>query len=120
MSAETDAAGSVTALLKRTDPLWWWLRENFKLPSLAAIASVVAGSVLWIYNQRADLRALQAQQKTLATSDQVAAVQSSLEAIRTQLDDHGDRLDRLERNWDDAGRVAAEIRVRPRRSAAAR
>jgi Tfp pilus assembly protein PilO len=95
--------------------MWWWLRENFKLPSLAAIASVVAGSGLWIYNQRADLHALQAQQKTLATSDQVATVQSSLEALRTQLEDQGDRLDRLERNWDDAGRVAAETRVPKRR-----
>jgi hypothetical protein len=116
VSDQAEAEGSVTAILKRADPVWWWLRENFKLPSVAAIVSVVAGSVLWIYNQRADLHALQAQQKTLATSDQVAAVQSALEAIRTQLNDHGDRLDRLERNWDDAGRVAAETRIRTGRS----
>lgn len=115
MADSPEDAGSVTAILKRADPVWWWLRENFKLPSLAAIASVIAGSGVWIYNQRADLHALQAQQKTLATSDQVAALQASLEAIRTQLDDHGDRLDRIERNWDDAGKVAAEIRLRPRR-----
>jgi hypothetical protein len=113
--SEAADAGSVTSVLKRVDPAWWWLRENFKLPSLAAIASVVAGSGVWIYNQRADLHALQAQQKTLATSDQIAGLQRSLDALGDQLGAQGTRLDRLERNWDDAGRVAAETRIRPRR-----
>ena len=113
MSEEADA-GSVTSLLRRVDPAWWWLRENFKLPSLAAIAGVIATAGLWLYHQRADLRDLQAQIKTMATSDQVNGVSESLKALSVQLDDQADRLDRLERNWDDAGRVAAEIRVRPR------
>ncbi len=116
MSGEADAEGSVTAILKRADPLWWWLRENFKLPSLAAIASVLAGSGLWLYHQRADLRDLQAQIKTLATSDQQNGIAESLKALSVQLDDQAARLDRLERNWDDAGRVAAETAPRrPRR-----
>lgn len=106
--------GSITSLLKRADPVWWWLRENFKLPSIAVILSIAGGAGAWIYTQRADLHALQAQQKTLATSDQVAGVASSLEGLRVQLEDQAGRLDRLERNWDDAGRVAAEIRVKRR------
>jgi hypothetical protein len=105
VGADRDLDGSVTGLLKRVDPLWWWLRENFRLPSLGVIASVIAGAGVWLFNQRGDLRGLQAQQKTLATADQVAAVQHSLDSLKTQLDDQGGRIDRLERNWDDAGRV---------------
>lgn len=100
-------AGSVTAILKRTDPLWWWLRENFKLPSLISLAVVLAGAGSWIYVQRSDLAGIETAIKGLATTAQVAA-------LGEKLDDQGDRLDRLERNWDDAGRVAAEFKPRRR------
>jgi DNA polymerase III epsilon subunit-like protein len=108
---ETDP-GSVTSLLRRADPVWWWLRENFKLPSLAAIASVLAGAGVWLYNQRADVHGLEAQLKTLATSDQVAAVQRDVAGMRSDINDHDSRIDRIERYLDQAHAVAQE---RPRR-----
>jgi len=114
MIEPAEAEGSVTAILKRADPLWWWLRENFKLPSLISLALAIAGAGSWIYVQRSDLAGLDRQIKNLATSDQVSAVGESLKALSVQLDDQGDRLDRLERNWDDAGRVAAEFKPRRR------
>lgn len=107
--------GSITSLLKRADPVWWWLRENFKLPSLAAIAGIVATAGLWLYNQRADLHAMQSQLQTLATSDQVAALDRSLVGIRADLDDHAGRIDRIERYLDQAHAVALERPRRPRR-----
>lgn len=121
MSDATEAEGSVTAILKRADPLWWWLRENFKLPSLVAIAALVAGAAGWIWLQSHRLDQLADLQKsTAAVTDELKSVGESLKALSVQLEDQGDRLDRLERNWDDAGRVAAEIRVRPRRPAGPR
>lgn len=58
MTEEADV-GSVTSLLKRTDPLWWWLRENFKLPSLLTIGGLLVSGGAWLWTEHAALRDLQ-------------------------------------------------------------
>lgn len=114
-SENAEDASSVTAVLKRGAPAWWWLRENFRPPSIAAIAGVVVTAGGWIWHEHAALEELGEHQKGLATSAQVAELKSSLDAIRTALEDHGDRIARIERYLDGAHQIALEPPKRPRR-----
>lgn len=113
-SANDHAEGPLTRRLRRLDPTWWWLRENFKLPSLATIAGVLASAGVWIWSQHTALERLAGKLDGLATADQVAALAGSVNVLRAQVGDQGDRLDRLERNWDDAGRVLDQYPARRR------
>jgi hypothetical protein len=105
------ADGPLTRRLRRLDPTWWWIRENFKLPSLGAIAGVLATGGVWIWHQHTDLVALEEQLKGLATADQVRELAAHVDRLGDQLGDQGDRIERLEVNWDRVTEVA-EIPVR--------
>jgi hypothetical protein len=101
---------SVTAILKRSDPLWWWLRENFRLPSLIAIATCVLTATAWIYTQHLDLRLLKEHDpgpKLEEIAGQLSAVLQAQSAMQQRLEDFGQRVDRQEHKWERVEEVAA-------------
>jgi hypothetical protein len=121
MSGETEEHGhSVTAILKATDPAWWWLRENFRLPSLVAIAGCMVTSAAWIYSQHLDLQQLKKHDpgpKLEEIAGQLSAVLQAQSAMQQRLEDFGERIDRQERRWERVDEVAEATprkRTRPR------
>jgi hypothetical protein len=106
-----------TGILKRQAPLWWWLRENFKLPALGAIAGCILSAGAWLWSQHVDLEQLKNRddpKPALARIEaQLSEVLQAQSAMKQQLADFGERIDRQDQKW---ARVedAAEIRV-PRR-----
>jgi len=111
LSAATEEELGATAVLKKWAPVWWWLRENFKLPSVGAIAGILASATVWIWHQHTDLVGLEGQLKGLATADQIRELAGRLDRFADHLDDQDNRLGRLEDNWDHASGVAADFRV---------
>lgn len=106
--------GGATGILKRQAPLWWWLRENFKLPAIGTLAGCIVTAGVWIGSQHADLQQLKKQGPALERIEaQLSEVLQSQSAMKQQLADFGERIDRQDQKW---ARVedAAEIRV-PRR-----
>ena len=111
---------SVTSILRRSDPLWWWLRENFKLPSLLALLACVATSAGWIYTQHLDLRLLKEHDpgpKLQEIAGQLSEVLQAQSGMRQRLEDFGDRIDRQERKWERVEAVAAAPPPEPPRKA---
>ena len=100
--------GPLTRRLRRLDPTWWWLRENFKLPSLGAIGALVLSAGGWIWSQHMALEHLAGKLEGLATAAQVQELAGKLEVLRSQGDDQDERLGRLEQQWDRVTRVADE------------
>lgn len=114
---EEPAQHSVTAILKATDPAWWWLRENFKLPSVVAIAVCVATAGAWIYTQHLDLEQLKKHDpgpKLEAIAEQLSAVLQAQSAMQQRLEDFGERIDRQEARWDRVDQVAQAEPARSR------
>jgi hypothetical protein len=112
--------GSITGALRRIDPVWWWLRENFRLPSLVAIAGCVVTSAAWIYSQHLDLEQLKKHDPSAKLEEiagQLSAVLQAQSAMQQRLEDFGDRIDRQEARWDRVDQVAEATphkRTRPR------
>jgi hypothetical protein len=102
------AEGPLTRRLRRLDPTWWWLRENFKLPSVSALAGVILAAGTWIWQQHSELVELGRKIDKLATSAEVAALDSHVDVLEAELGDQGDRLSRVEANWDRVQGVADE------------
>ena len=100
---------SVTSRLKVADPLWWWLRENFKLPSLITIALSLATSAAWLYTQHADLAQFKAHDpgpQLEAIASKLSAVLQAQSAMQQRLDDFSQRIDSQERRWEHVESVA--------------
>lgn len=117
MSGETEEhTHSVTATLKAADPVWWWLRENFRLPSLVAIAGCLVTSAAWIYSQHLDLEQLKKHDpgpKLEAIAEQLSQVLQAQSAMQQRLEDFGQRIDRQEARWDRVDQVAQAEPSRP-------
>jgi len=110
---------SVTAILKASDPLWWWLRENFRLPSIVALLTCFATAAGWIYTQHLDLRLLKEHDprpKLEEIAGQLSAVLQAQSAMQQRLEDFGERIDRQERKWERVEAVAATPLPAPTRS----
>ncbi len=108
---------SLTALLKATDPVWWWLRENFKLPSLVAIAGCLVSSAGWIFSQHLDLRLLKEHDpgpKLEQIAGQLSQVLQAQSAMQQRLEDFGQRIDRQDQKWQRV-EEAAEMPIPGRR-----
>jgi hypothetical protein len=103
--------GSITGVLRRVDPVWWWLRENFRLPSLVAIAGCLLTSAAWIYSQHMDLEQLKKHDpgpQLAAIATQLSAVLQAQSAMQQRLEDFGERIDRQEARWDRVDQIATE------------
>jgi hypothetical protein len=110
--------GSVTGVLKRVDPVWWWLRENFRLPSLVAIALSIATSAAWIYSQHLDLEQLKKHDpgpKLEEIAGQLSAVLQAQSAMQQRIEDFGERIDRQESRWERVDEVAEAMPAPTRR-----
>jgi hypothetical protein len=113
----TNADPGATGILKRKAPLWWWLRENFKLPAIGAIAGCIVSAGAWIWSQHADLEQLKGREDPKPALERIDAKLSEVlqaqSGMKEQLADFGKRIDRQDQKW---ARVedAADIRI-PRR-----
>ena len=115
-SGEELAELGATAVLKKVAPAWWWLRKNFTLPAVLAIAGILAASSTWLWRQHMAIEDLRARPDL---GPQLAGLAARMDANeleratqREQLKDLGERIGRLEENWDHAGLIASERRRR--------
>jgi hypothetical protein len=102
--------GSVTSRLRAVDPVWWWVRENFKLPSLLTIAGCVLTAAAWLYMQHVDLVELKKHDpgpKLESIAAQLTAVLQAQSAMQQRLNDFADRIDEQERRWERAEQIAS-------------
>lgn len=106
---EEPAASSVTARLKRADPAWWWLRENFKLPAVLTIAGCVLSSGAWLWTQHTDLVELKSHDpgpKLEAIAGELAELLRTQAVMQQRLEDFAQRIDAQERRWEHVEEVA--------------
>lgn len=89
---------TATGVLKRTAPVWYWLREQFSLTSVLAIAGIVvtAGGIIINLNTRVVV---------LERVIKVVPDSSQLVELRTKVEGHEERIHRLEDDWDYASHV---------------
>lgn len=109
---------TVTTTLKRLSPGWAWVRENFSLASVLAIAGVVIAAGSYIISLKTSVVLLQHE---VIHITQIVPSAGMLAGLNQEVSDHEQRITRLENDWDTA-RQAASLpptpswrRVRPRR-----
>jgi hypothetical protein len=100
---------TATAVLQKLAPGWGWLRENFKLPPVLAIAGLLVSSGAWIYSQHTDIQSL----KKRDPKPQLDRIESQLSQIlqqqagmRVDLANQAQRIARQEAQWDRVTQVA--------------
>lgn len=101
-------------------PYWGWVRDNFKLPAVLTIAGVVAvavGSCLGMYvSIRIQGNAISSISTNMVSrSNDINEINKSLQTLTSSVvdiargqKDQGDRLSRLEGDYDVAYREAAK------------
>jgi len=109
-SGADHADGPLTRRLRKLDPTWWWLRENFKLPSVGVIAGLLLGGGGWLLHEHLALEEL-ARRPDLGP--QLAGLAARLDADERAWADHSGRIAGLER-WEDRVTTVAEERRRRR------
>lgn len=107
----------LTEKFRLAAPHWAWLRENFTLPSLLALGSVISGAAWYCISLSMQMQEIQYREQrdvsqiTQAVGDVKSIVSSlpeSIAEIRRGQVDQGDRLTRLEGDYDVAYREAAK------------
>jgi|GEM_PF-5225685 len=104
---------TATQVLRRISPAWGWARENFKLPALVTIGGLLVSSGGWIFWQRSDIEALKKRDPTAhleRIEAQLSEVLQTQSAMKQQLADFGQRIDRQDQKWLRV-EEAAEIRI---------
>jgi hypothetical protein len=124
MTDEADL-GSVTSLLKRADPAWWWIRENFKLPSVLTIAGMLVSGGAWLWTQHSNVRDLE--KRVVAIKDptprfdrleaRTQALELDAAAAKQRAEDFSRRVADQEDEWKIVHQAAAQLvpRGRPAR-----
>ncbi len=100
---------SVTGLMKFRAPAWWWLRDNFKLPSVLTLLGLVAGSGGFLWHQHTAIVKLEERPDL---GPQINGLAARLDADEKSWADHNGRIQSLER-WQD--RVTNLAESPPRR-----
>ena len=105
-------AESTTVVLRRLSPAWAWVRDNFKLPALLAIAGIVAGAGSWLWQQQLELAQLK--KSMFDPRPRLETLERDQAALRQQLDDLQPRVEQQDENWARVYGIAAEpARRRP-------
>jgi hypothetical protein len=104
---------SPTEQFRAYSPHWAWLRENFTLPSVLAMASVISGAAYYCISLSNEVQAESREigQVSKDISDVKGIVQplsGSLADIARGQRDQGERLSRLEEDYDVAYREAGK------------
>jgi hypothetical protein len=87
---------------------WMWLREQFTPVSLSVIASVIIAASGYIMHLRESISAVTMRVVVLETRVIPVIDQSNLTAaLEVQINDMGDRVERLEQHWDNASDIAS-------------
>lgn len=97
---------TATALLKRTAPAWYWLRENFSLAAVLTIVGILGAAGGYIVTLRTRVVVLETE---VIHITKIVPDSGVLATLKTKIDDHEERLSRLEDDWDYAGRKASEL-----------
>ena len=87
---------------------WAWVREQFTPASLTVLGGVIVGA--WGYIAHLRESVVQVRERVVVLETKVIPFvqdQSAIATIKTRLDDHDSRLDRLERDWDFAKNESA-------------
>lgn len=114
---QSQLVDDLTEKFRIASPHWAWVRENFTMPSLLAMGSVVSGAAWYCISLSMQMQEIQYKEQrdvsqiTQAVGDVKQIVQSlpeSIAEIRRGQVDQGDRLTRLEGDYDVAYREAAK------------
>lgn len=96
---------------------WRWIRRQFTVTSLSAIAGVLTIAGGYIVHLRQDVAVVRERVVVLETRVvPVLGEQSAVAVLRSRVDDHENRITRIETDWIDA-RTAAGAPPVARRSA---
>jgi hypothetical protein len=105
---------TATAVLRRVAPAWAWVRHNFTLPAVLAIAALVVSSTSWMWAQHVSLTRLEAREDPKRQLERIEArlgqILQTQAAMGQQLADFGRRVDEQQRKWERVEEVA-EIRI---------
>lgn len=95
---------TTTTTLRRIAPAWAWLRENFRLPAVLTIAGVLIGWAADRFSLSARVSVLEDHWHTI---EKTAAVTTQVAVQNQRIDDLGERVGSLEKDWNDARNAAA-------------
>jgi hypothetical protein len=104
---EDDASHTFSMVLAERWPIGAWLRRNFSLPAVLTIAGLLAAGGGYIINLKTRVIVLETKVVPVLTNT------GNMNVLQTRVDDHEQRITRLEGNWDYA-RDAAALPPRPR------
>lgn len=95
----------VTTTLERLSPGWAWVRANFSLASVLAIAGIVATAGGYVISLKTRVVVLEHEVTQIV---EVTPNDAAVAALHQEVADHEQRLERLETDWDDARQVAGQ------------
>jgi hypothetical protein len=98
-----DLEGTATVVLKRAAPAWYWLRKNFSLASVLTIAGIVGGAGGYIIHLQTRVVIVE---RDVRTIKEIVPSSAAIATLTSQVQEQGERIARLEKNWDDAAQSA--------------
>lgn len=97
-----DDPESTTSILRRRAPVWAWLRENFKLPAVLTISSLVIAGGGYIVSLKTRVVVLETKVVPFV------AGQVEVAAIRATMEQHEHRISELETDFGHARQIAGD------------
>jgi hypothetical protein len=103
MAKEND--DTATTILKRTTPVWWWLRKNFSMPAIVTLLGVAASSAAYIVSLKTRVVVLEHEVTHIV---EIVPNTAEIATLKSEVEEHGERLNRLESNYDYAASHAGD------------
>lgn len=101
---------SPTDTLRRIDPFWAWVRSNVSLQVFGSALAAMAVAVYCWASLKHDVAQLQDDVRALAAKPPPSDRESEIAALKQQVADLKDQVDRHEARWERVDE-AAEMRV---------
>lgn len=105
-----DAHQTLTAVLEQISPFWSWVRANFTMPAVLAIAGILISASSYIVSLKTRVVVLEHE---VVHITKIVPDTTALAAMGQRVTDHEERITRLESDWDNAQQFAA-LPPRPR------
>lgn len=97
------ADDSPTMVLKRAAPAWYWVRKNFSLASVLTILGILGTGGAYVISLKTRVVVIEREVRDIK---EVVPASAAVATLAAQVEDHKGRIERLEKNWDDARETA--------------
>lgn len=101
---ESDEDHRLTQVLQQLSPAWAWVRANFSAPAVLTLAGVIAAAGSYIVSLKTRVIVLETEVTHIV---KVVPDETQVAILRARVDDHEQRITRLEGDWDHAQQYAA-------------